>query len=63
MIETVKSALNRIRNNSEDKFKSIFEETKSIAEKMDVEIRIPRITAVQQNRANARMSDPMDFFE
>jgi hypothetical protein len=62
MVEAVKSALNRIRDNSEYKFKSIFEEAKSIAEEMDVEIRIPRITAVQQNRANVRMTDPMDFF-
>ncbi|GFT91769.1 hypothetical protein NPIL_337411 [Nephila pilipes] len=36
------------------------EQTKCMAEKMEVELRIPRITAAQQNRANS-VADPMDL--
>jgi len=51
MIEAVKSVLNTIRNNSITEFKMIFDQTKIKAEKMDVEIRIPRITNIQRYRA------------
>ena len=44
MIESIKSVLNTIRDNSINEFKIIFDLTKTTAEKMDVEIRIPRIT-------------------
>jgi len=49
MIEDVKSVLNTIRNNSITEFKMISDQTKIKAEKMDVEIRIPRITNIHND--------------
>ncbi|KAL4107150.1 hypothetical protein QTP88_017535 [Uroleucon formosanum] len=62
MIEDVKSVLNTIRNNSITEFKIIFDQTKIKAEKMDVEIRIPRITNIQQHRANTKHNDPAEYY-
>jgi hypothetical protein len=62
VVYTVNSVLNRIRENSENEFRVIFDQTKSISEKMDIERRIPRIANVQQNHANAHLTDLMDFF-
>ncbi|XP_060864369.1 52 kDa repressor of the inhibitor of the protein kinase-like [Metopolophium dirhodum] len=44
MINNVKNVLTTIRENSKTEFKNIFEETRIIAVKMDVDIRIPRVT-------------------
>jgi len=53
-IEAVKSVLNTIRNNSITEFKIIFDQTKIKAEKIDVEIGIPRIKNIQRHRANTK---------
>ena len=40
----------------------IFDQTKIKAEKMDVEIRIPRITNIQRHRANTKHNDPAKYY-
>jgi len=62
MIEDVKSVLNTIRNNSITEFKMIFDQIKIKAEKMDVEIRIPRITNIQRHRANTKHNDLAEYY-
>jgi hypothetical protein len=62
MTEAVKSVLNTIRNNSITEFKMIFDQTKIKAEKMHVEIRIPRITNIQRHRANTKHNDPAEYY-
>lgn len=62
LVEIVKSTLTETRNESSNEFRNIFEEAKTIAEELDVDVRIPRITSVQRNRANAPKKDPEDFF-
>jgi len=53
-----------IRQNSKTEFKNIFEETRIIAVKMDVDMRIPRVTKTQCNRANAlpQSTDLSEFY-
>jgi hypothetical protein len=54
MINNVKNVLTTIRENSKTEFKNILEETTIIAGKMDVDIRIPRVTKTQCHRANTK---------
>ncbi|XP_050066136.1 52 kDa repressor of the inhibitor of the protein kinase-like [Aphis gossypii] len=64
MINNVKNVLATIRENSKTEFKNIFEETTLIAGKMDVDIRIPRVTKTQCHRANAQpqSTDLSEFY-
>ncbi|XP_015376819.1 PREDICTED: 52 kDa repressor of the inhibitor of the protein kinase-like [Diuraphis noxia] len=64
MINNVKNVLTTIRENSKTEFKNIFEETTLIAGKMDVDIRIPRVTKTQCHRANAKpqSTDLSEFY-
>ncbi|XP_008178843.1 52 kDa repressor of the inhibitor of the protein kinase-like [Acyrthosiphon pisum] len=64
MINNVKNVLTTIRENSKTEFKNIFEETTLIARKMDVDIRIPRVTKTQCHRANTKpqSTDLSEFY-
>ncbi|XP_060870008.1 52 kDa repressor of the inhibitor of the protein kinase-like [Metopolophium dirhodum] len=64
MINNVKNVLTTIRENSKTEFKNIFEETRIIAVKIDVDIRIPRVTKKQCHRANAQpeSTDLSEFY-
>lgn len=59
LVESAKSVLAKMRENSEHEFTKLFEETKELAGKMDVKIRLPRRANVQRN-SNA--TDPNAFY-
>jgi len=44
--------------NWEDVFKGIFKEVKTAMEKLDIEIKLPRTTNKQRNRANTPADSP-----
>jgi len=56
--------LNEMRRNSEQYFKTIYEKTKSICEKLEVTLRIPRITKRQTHRSNPdlNLNTPEEYY-
>ncbi|CAH1153707.1 unnamed protein product [Phaedon cochleariae] len=50
------------RKNCDVGFKNIFEDCKTIMEKLDIDIKLPRITKRQANRSNIPSSSPEEYF-
>jgi len=57
-----KQELKEIRLNAEKEFGVIFERVKSLAEKIDIVINMPRISKRQTNRGNIQTDDPEIFY-
>lgn len=54
--------LQELRTHADDVFKEIFEEVKVVAEKFDIEIKIPRLTKKQTNRCNIPLNTPEQYY-
>lgn len=54
--------LNRKRKESEVKFASIYDEIQSLAEELDIDLKIPRIVGKQMHRANYPSNNPIDYY-
>ena len=61
LTQNSKQELKEIRLNSEKEFGDIFERVKSVAEIIDIEINMPRISKRQTNRCNIQTDDPEIF--
>uniref|UniRef100_A0A2S2QAK7 Zinc finger MYM-type protein 1 n=1 Tax=Sipha flava TaxID=143950 RepID=A0A2S2QAK7_9HEMI len=62
LAQKTKQELTEIRLNAEKEFGDIFERVKSLAEKIDIAINIPRISKRQTNRCNIQTNDPEIFY-
>lgn len=61
----IKSVINNLSkkiNNCEDVFKCIFKEAKTAMEKLYIEIKLPRATNKQRNRANTHAVSPKQYY-
>jgi hypothetical protein len=58
LAQNTKQELTEIRLNAEKEFGDIFERVKSLAEKIDIDINIPRISKRQTNSCNIQTNDP-----
>lgn len=63
-INNVIDVLQKYRSSCEDKFKCLFEESKLIFEKLDVEMKLPRLIGRQTHRGNnnSGSNDPLDYY-
>ncbi|XP_022160331.1 zinc finger MYM-type protein 1-like [Myzus persicae] len=63
-INCVIDVLQKYRSSCEDKFKSLFEESKLVFEKLDVEMKLPRLVGRQTHRGsiNSGSKDPLDYY-
>jgi len=61
-IKSVIKNLNEKINNCEDVFKGIFKEDKNAMEKLDIEIKLPRTTNKQRNRANTPADSSEQYY-
>ncbi|KAL4143541.1 hypothetical protein QTP88_005860 [Uroleucon formosanum] len=57
-----KKELQELRTHVDDVFKKIFEEVKVVAEKFDIEIKIPRLSKKQTNRSNIPLNTPEQYY-
>jgi len=62
LAQNTRQELQEIRLNAEKEFGDIFERVKSLAEKIDIEINMPRISKRQTNRCNIQTDDPEIFY-
>lgn len=57
-----KKELQELWTHVDDVFKEIFEEVKVLAEKFDIEIKIPRLTKKQTDRCNIPLNTPQQYY-
>lgn len=62
MIQDTLKLLGKKRENSENKFETLFKEIRKIANNIDMEIKIPRVARTQKNRDNYPGKDPLAYF-
>ena len=62
LANNTQNELQELRTHADDVFKKIFEEVKVVAEKFDIEIKIPRLTKKQTNRCNIPLNTPEQYY-
>jgi hypothetical protein len=63
MIKILISTIKNIKKNCDEEFSSIFKKVSEICEKFFIDIKVPRQTKRQVNRANVLHSNPSDYFK